>query len=116
MVNVMLPPIKKAKRIPLPKRLLEGNLDTIHFWVYDEATTMVMIKLKKNQFRIIDPKYLLKFGERDINTLSNFQIIIENELFEAAMKAFTGMVATIIDKKLWTGAFDLADVHLVEKP
>nr|KAJ0195155.1 hypothetical protein LSAT_V11C700353740 [Lactuca sativa] len=54
--------------------------------------------------------------ERDIHTLSNFQIIVENELFEATAKAFTGMVDTIIDKKLWAGAFDQADVHLVENP
>ncbi|CAH1416304.1 unnamed protein product [Lactuca virosa] len=101
MVNVMWPPTKQAKRIPLPKRLPEGTLDKIQFWVYDEATTTVVIKLKKNQFRIVDPKDLLKFGERDIRPLLNFQIIAENELFEAATKAFTRMVATIIDKKLW---------------
>ncbi|CAI9279204.1 unnamed protein product [Lactuca saligna] len=91
------------------------TLDIIKFWVYDDATTMVVIKLKKNQFRIIDPKDLLKFGECDIYTLLNFQIIVENELFEAAAKAFTGMVATIIDKKLWAVKFDQADVHLVDK-
>nr|KAJ0211339.1 hypothetical protein LSAT_V11C400186270 [Lactuca sativa] len=39
-----------------------------------------------------------------------------NELFEATVKAFTGIVAKIIDKKLWAGAFNQADVHLVEKP
>nr|KAJ0184478.1 hypothetical protein LSAT_V11C900461930 [Lactuca sativa] len=85
------------------------------FLSWTKATSTMVIKLKKNQFRIVDPKELLKFGERDICTLSNFQIIVENELFEAATKAFTGMVATVIDKKLWAGDFDQADVHLVEK-
>nr|KAJ0225461.1 hypothetical protein LSAT_V11C100048600 [Lactuca sativa] len=80
------------------------------------GTATVVIKLKKNQFRIVDPKDLLKFGEHDIHTLSNFQTIIENELFEAVVKDFNGMVATIIDKKLWAGAFDQANLHLVEKP
>lgn len=80
------------------------------------ATVSVVIKLKKNQQPIVDPKYLLKFCERDIQTFSNFQIIFEKELFEADAKAFTGMVATIIDKKMWVGVFDQADVHLVEKP
>ncbi|CAI9279561.1 unnamed protein product [Lactuca saligna] len=116
MVNVMWQSTKQAKRIPLPKRLPEGTLDSMQLWVYDEATATVVIKLKKNQFRIVDPKDLLKFGERDIHTLSNFQIIVENELFEAAAKAFTGMVATTTDKKLWAGTFDQGDVHLVEKP
>ncbi|CAI9283745.1 unnamed protein product [Lactuca saligna] len=116
MVNVMWPPTKQAKRIPLPKCLPGGTLDTIQLWVYYEATATMVIKLKKNHFRIVGPKDLLMFGEHDICTLSNFQIIVENELFEVAAKAFTGMVATIIDKKLWARAFDQADIHLVEKP
>ncbi|CAI9281522.1 unnamed protein product [Lactuca saligna] len=72
MVNVMWPPTKQAKRIRLPKCLPEGSLDTIQYWVYDEATVMVVIKLKKNQFRVVDPKDLLKFREHDIHFLSNF--------------------------------------------
>ncbi|CAI9304250.1 unnamed protein product [Lactuca saligna] len=116
MVNVTWSPTKQAKRIPLPKCLREGTLDSMQFWVYDEATMSVVIKLKRNQYRIVDPKDLLKFGERDIRTLSNFQIIVENELFETVAKAFTGMVTIIIDKKLWNGAFDQAYVHLMENP
>ncbi|CAI9302576.1 unnamed protein product [Lactuca saligna] len=103
---------KQDKRIPLPKHLPKGTLDTIEFWVYDEPSA----SLKKNQFRIVGRKDLLKFGERDIHILSNFQIFIENELFEAVVKAFTGMVATIIDKKLWVREFDQENVHLIEKP
>ncbi|XP_023753762.1 uncharacterized protein LOC111902120 [Lactuca sativa] len=63
LVNVVFPPTKQAKRIPLPKHLPEGTLDIIQFWVYDEAIAYVVIKLKKNQFRIVDPNDLLKFGE-----------------------------------------------------
>ena len=88
----------------------------MELWVYDEATASLVIKLKKNQYRIVDPKDLLNFGEHDIQTLSNFQIIVEIKLFEAIAKAFTSMLATIIYKKLWERAFDQADIHLVEKP
>ncbi|CAI9303327.1 unnamed protein product [Lactuca saligna] len=100
MVNVMWPPKNQAKRIPLPKRLREGTLDSMQFWIYDDATASVVIKLKKNQYLIVDPKDLLKFCECYIQTLSNFQIIIKNEWLEAIEKAFTGMVATIIERKL----------------
>ena len=75
----------------------------------------MMIKLKKSLYRIVDPKDFLKFGECDIRTLSHFQLFVENELLEAAGKAFTGMVATIIERKLWVGAFNQYDVHLVDK-
>ncbi|CAI9295426.1 unnamed protein product [Lactuca saligna] len=97
MVNVMWSPTKQAKRIPLRKRLPEGTLDSMQFWGYDDAIAPVVIKLKKNQYRIVDPKDLLRLCECDIRNLSKFQIDIENELFEAAAKAFTGMVATIIE-------------------
>ncbi|XP_023738188.1 uncharacterized protein LOC111886186 [Lactuca sativa] len=73
----------------------------MHFWVYDEATASAVIKLKKGQYRIVDPSGLLKFGERDIHTFSHFQLIVENEFFEAAGKSFTRMVATITEKKLF---------------
>ncbi|CAI9302845.1 unnamed protein product [Lactuca saligna] len=115
MVNVMWPPIKQAKKILLPIRLPEGTLDSMQFWVYDESTALTVINLKKSQYRIVDPKDLLKFGERDIRTLPHFQIILENELFEVVGKAFTRMVATIIERKLWVGAFDQSNVHLVDK-
>ena len=115
-MNVMWPSTAKAKSVPISKRLPDGTLDTIQFWVYDEATTTVVIRLKSTQIRLVDPKDLLKFGERDIHTLSNFQIMTENSIFEEAAKVFTGMVATIIEKKLWAGALDRTDVHLVTKP
>ncbi|CAI9295619.1 unnamed protein product [Lactuca saligna] len=105
----------QAKRISLPNRLLDGTLDSMQLWVYDDATASVVIKLKKNQYRIVDPKDLLNFCERDIQTFSNFQIIVEGELFEATVKAFIGVVATIIGRKLWAREFDMVDLHLVEK-
>ncbi|CAI9266315.1 unnamed protein product [Lactuca saligna] len=62
MVNVMLPPTKQAKRIMLHKCLPEGTLVSMQFWVYDESIAPKVIQLKKSQYRIVDPKDLLRFG------------------------------------------------------
>ncbi|KAL4573627.1 hypothetical protein LXL04_020440 [Taraxacum kok-saghyz] len=107
MVNFMWPPT--AKRLP------DGTLDSMRFWVYDEATSTVVIRIYKTKIRLVDPKDLLKFGERDIRRLASMQIMTENLIFESATKAFIGMVVTIVEKKLWAGVLENADVHLVTK-
>ncbi|CAI9289171.1 unnamed protein product [Lactuca saligna] len=43
-------------------------------------------------------------------------LMMENEMFEAAAKTFTGMIAAIIDKEFWAGALGDSDVHIVDKP
>ncbi|CAI9269202.1 unnamed protein product [Lactuca saligna] len=114
-VNVMWPPTNKAKKIPITQRVPDGSLNDLLYWVYDEATTTIVIKMKKDQIRLVDPRDLLKFDGHDIHTLSKHQLMVENEMFEAATKAFTGMIVTFIDKRLLAGALADYDVHLVEK-
>lgn len=38
MVNITWPPTKQAKRIPIPKLLPKGTLDSMQLWVYNDAT------------------------------------------------------------------------------
>ncbi|CAI9294424.1 unnamed protein product [Lactuca saligna] len=116
MVNVMWPPTNKAKRIPITQCVPNGSLNDLLYWVYDEATSIVVIKMKKDQIHLVDSKALLKFGEHEIHTLFKHQLVEENEMFEAAAKDFTSMIATIIDKRLWAGALANSDGHLVENP
>ena len=116
LVNVMWPPTTKAKKIPITQRLLDGLLNDLLFWVYDEATTTMVIKMKKDQIQLVDPRDLLKFVEHDIHMLSKHLLMVENEMFEAAAKDFTSMIATIINKKWWAGALDDSDMHIMEKP
>ena len=112
----MWPPTTNAKKIPITQHLPDGSLNDLLFWVYDEVTTTMVIKMKKDQIRLVDPRDLLKFGEHYIHTSSKHQLLVENEMFEAAGKDFTNMLATIIDKKLWAGALGDSDLHIVEKP
>jgi len=78
----------------------DGALRDFEFCVYDKDTSTMVIKLKKNQTRLVDPKDLLKFGKEDIYVLSRYQLIVEHVIFEAMLKTFTSMVATIIEKKI----------------
>lgn len=114
MVNVMWPATEKVKSIPLTKPFPEGALDDMKFWTYDHATSTVIIRVNKGQYRIVDPRDLLRFSERDIKKLGEFQISSE-PLFEAAAKEYTGMVGAIIRTKLWAGAYREADADVLEQ-
>ncbi|CAI9299407.1 unnamed protein product [Lactuca saligna] len=81
MVNVMWPPTNKVKRIPITLRIHDATLNDLLYWVYDEAATSVVLKLKKDHIRLVDPRDLLKFGEHDIHILSRRQLMVENEMF-----------------------------------
>lgn len=112
---VLWPTTKQLKEIPIPLHFHEGYLDKMEFWVYDEATTTAVIKFKEGVLRLSDIKDLLRFNGRDIHTWADHQIICKSEIMEAAAKEFTGMVAKIIDKRLWIGAMGKSDVMFLEK-
>ncbi|XP_076934915.1 protein FAR1-RELATED SEQUENCE 5-like [Bidens hawaiensis] len=59
------------------------------------ATVIIRLQKGKGQYGFVDPKDLLKLGERDIKTLSKFQIIAD-PIFEEAAKEYTRMAASII--------------------
>jgi hypothetical protein len=113
-VNVMWPPTNKLKRIPLSDAIPDGSLDKMQFWTYDNATATVIIRLDKGQIRLVDHRDLLKFGEKDIKTLSKFQIIADSD-DEVCAKQFTSMVASIIRTGYWAGGLQDADVNIMEE-
>ena len=112
--HVMWPPTNKENVIPIARPLADGSLRTIKFWVYDHNSLTAVIKLSKNQIRVNTAKDLLMFREQDIKTLSQVQIIALEDIFEAAAKEYTAMVAFIIEKECWAGSLDGMDVRVID--
>ncbi|CAI9264703.1 unnamed protein product [Lactuca saligna] len=113
--NVMWHPTKQMKKIPIIKNFCDGSLCNMQYWVYDDATTTAIIKFKDGVFHLVDKKYLLQFGERDIHNLAAHQILCNQEIIKVAAKEFTSMIAKIIEKKMWLGAMGRSDVLVIEK-
>ena len=42
--------------------------------------------------------------------------MVKDDILEAATKEFTGMVAEIINKRMWVGALGDSDMLIVDKP
>ncbi|CAI9265572.1 unnamed protein product [Lactuca saligna] len=115
---ILWPATKEHKEIPIPQHFHEGYLDNMEILAYDYETATAAIKFKdREQFlRLISAKDLLRFRERDICTLSRHQIICKNDFMEADAKEVTGMVATIINGRVWMGSMGKFDLKLFEKP
>ena len=97
----MWPPTKMMTQIPIVNHFCDGSLSNMKYWVFYEATASAVIKFPDGVFRINDIKDLLQFGERDIDTLAQHQIICKHEILEAAAKEFTRMIKEIIEKIMW---------------
>ncbi|CAH1428594.1 unnamed protein product [Lactuca virosa] len=103
------------KEIPILQHFRDGSLHDMEYWVFDEATATVVIKFPTGVFRVIEAKDLLKFGEREIHTLAQHQIVVKNDILESAAKEFTSMIVEIINKKMWSGAMEGSDVLIIKK-
>ena len=90
----------------------------MELWAFEDETATAAIKFKDREhvLRLISAKDLLRFREKDICTLSRHQIICRKDVMEAVAKEFTGMVATIINGRLWMGSMGNSDLKLFEKP
>ena len=80
-IQVLWPPVDQEKVVPISRPLPDGSLRTMKYWVYDDASATVVIKLAKNQIRVNNAQDLLMFRENDIKTLSRFQIIVLQDIF-----------------------------------
>ncbi|XP_052622608.1 zinc finger BED domain-containing protein RICESLEEPER 2-like [Lactuca sativa] len=76
----------------------------MEYWVFDESTAAVVIKLKHGCIFLYDKRDLLQFGRRDIHELSIHQIKVAEDICEPTAKDYTSMVALIIEKEIWNGA------------
>ncbi|CAI9271207.1 unnamed protein product [Lactuca saligna] len=81
LTNVVWCPTDQMKQIPIVKNFCDGSLRKMEYWVYDVATTSVVIKFPDGVFHIVDKRDLLQFGERDIHTLAHHEILCHKEIF-----------------------------------
>ena len=111
----MWPATNQVKQIPVLQSYPGGSLSSMEYWVFDETTTSVVIKLKNGCIRLYDRRDLFQFRRWDIHHLSLHQIIVAKEIFEQAAKEYMSMVAEIINKRMWNGAIGQAYVMVVDK-
>ncbi|CAI9282773.1 unnamed protein product [Lactuca saligna] len=99
-------------------RQLEGYLNDMEFWAFDDETATASIKFKNRDtvLRLVCAKDLLRFRERDIRTLARHQIICRKDVMKVATKEFTRMVTSIINGKLWMGSMGKVDMKLSKAP
>ncbi|MFS7913103.1 hypothetical protein Hanom_Chr02g00137921 [Helianthus anomalus] len=71
---VRWPATKQTKTIPLLKELLDNSLKDLKFWMYDPVTNQAVIVCENAEYRFLDTRDLMCFGENDINHLSRTQI------------------------------------------
>ncbi|MFS7935249.1 hypothetical protein Hanom_Chr05g00401261 [Helianthus anomalus] len=89
MKTVIWPPTDKEKTIPLVKKILEGGLKKLHFWVYDESVGQVLMVCDDDvQYRMIDQIDILTINLQDLEVLAQNQIRF-TEKYEAIAKEWT---------------------------
>ena len=87
MKTVMWPPTKQMKEIPIIQHFCDGSLQDMEYWVFDEATATTVIKFPAGVFLVVTAKDLLQFGECDINTLAQHQIVVKMRFSSLSLKS-----------------------------
>ncbi|MFS7979343.1 hypothetical protein Hanom_Chr10g00926231 [Helianthus anomalus] len=72
--TVMWPPTKQTNTVPLLKDLPDNSLKDSQFWMYDPVTGQTVIVCANEEYRVLDVKDLMCFGENDIKLLGRTQI------------------------------------------
>ena len=67
---VMWPATNQVKQILVLQSYPDGSLSSMEYWVFDETTTSVVIKLKNGCIRLYDRRDLFQFRRWDIHHLS----------------------------------------------
>ncbi|KAJ0589636.1 hypothetical protein HanPSC8_Chr04g0168551 [Helianthus annuus] len=99
---VKWPATKQTITVPLLKELLVNTLKSFQFWMYDPISGQAVIVCDDAEYRFIDTRDLICFGENDINLLAKSQIQSDPQ-YEVCAKSWTGAVAQIMNFKLWSG-------------
>ncbi|KAF5758752.1 hypothetical protein HanXRQr2_Chr16g0732921 [Helianthus annuus] len=93
---------KQANTVPLLKELPDDSMKNFQFWMYDPISGQAVIVCDDAEYRFIDTRDLMCFGEKDINLLAKSQIQSDPQ-YEVCAKSWTGAVAQIMSFKLWSG-------------
>ena len=79
--------------------------------MYDPVTGQAVIVCDDAEYRFLDTRDLMCFGENDIKLLAKTQIQSDPE-YEICAKSWTGAVAQIMGFKLWSGQRTRVETHL----
>jgi hypothetical protein len=88
--------------VPLPKEVPDNSLSNLKFWMYDPLTGQAVIVCENAEYRFLDSKDLMCFGENDIKLLGRTQIQSDPE-YEILAKNWTVAVAQILAYGMWFG-------------
>ena len=111
--KVVWPATAKVKLIPMPAPIADGALSEFEFWYFDGVTAVAVVRTRTHQYKLIEPRDLLKFGENDIKLLARTQIKVPEPIFEEAAKEFTKYAALIANRRIWHGAIEDDDAVLI---
>ncbi|KAJ0524348.1 hypothetical protein HanRHA438_Chr09g0374041 [Helianthus annuus] len=100
--TMMWPATKQTMIVPLLKELLDNSLKDLQFLMYDPVTGQAVIVSDNVEYKFLDTRDLMCFGENDIKFLEKTQIKSDPQ-YEVCAKSWTGAVAQILGFKLWSG-------------
>ncbi|MFS7933962.1 hypothetical protein Hanom_Chr05g00385931 [Helianthus anomalus] len=100
--TVRWPATKQTKTVPLLKELPDNSLKDLHFWMYDPITGQAVIVCDNVEYRFLDTRDLMCFGENNIKLLAKTQIQSDPQ-YEVCAKSWTGAIAQIMGFQLWSG-------------
>ncbi|MFS8023627.1 hypothetical protein Hanom_Chr16g01453631 [Helianthus anomalus] len=84
------------------EELPDNTLKNLKFWIYDPVSRQAVIVCEDAEYRFLDTRDLMCFGENGINLLAKTQIQSDPQ-YEVCAKSWTGVVAQIMNFKLWSG-------------
>ncbi|MFS7953519.1 hypothetical protein Hanom_Chr07g00619641 [Helianthus anomalus] len=96
------PATKQTKTVPLLKELPDNSLKDLQFWMYDPIIGQAVIVCDNAEYRFLDTRDLMCFGENDIKLLAKTRIQNDPQ-YEVFAKSWMGAVAQIMGFKLWSG-------------
>ncbi|MFS8034980.1 hypothetical protein Hanom_Chr17g01587601 [Helianthus anomalus] len=96
----MCPPTKQTNTIPLLQDLPDNSLQDFMFWMYDLVSGQVVIFCKHDEYRVVDFRDLMRFGEKDIHLLGRSQIQSDPQ-YKICAKSFLARIAQIILFRMW---------------
>ncbi|KAF5809750.1 hypothetical protein HanRHA438_Chr04g0171191 [Helianthus annuus] len=99
--TVKWPATKQTKTVLL-KELPDNSLKDLQFWMYDPIIGQAVIVCDNAEYRFLDTRDLMCFGENDIKLLAKTRIQSDPQ-YEVCAKSWTGAVAQIMGFKLWSG-------------
>ncbi|KAL8205562.1 hypothetical protein R6Q57_009113 [Mikania cordata] len=95
--------LPSKKSVPVHRRVTDNSLKDFKFWYFDDISYGAVIVYDSDDFLILDPMYLQKFGKDDMMVLHDNPIHVFGG-YDPEAKPFTKVVALDITHKHYAGA------------